>query len=226
MNKGLHWQERHVLSILPHPDDEAFGFSGTLMRYRQNQVPVSHVCATLGEMGRNMGQPPIANRETLPLIRKGELYESLLRMGVDQLYLLGRHDKMLEFEDLDELADQIGQIMEAVNPSVIYTFYPGLGVHQDHDALSWAVVRAVSRLNAGERPRLLCRPVVRDAENRLGPPHVVHDVSDLLPQKIAVISAHQSQVYQMIPQFREQIKDPDSELSLWFSTEAFWEYPL
>ncbi len=217
--------ERHVLSILPHPDDEAFGFAGTLIRYIEHNVPVTHVCATLGEMGRNMGNPPFANRETLPLIRRKELYQSMLRMGVSRLYLLGRHDKMLEFEDPDEVAEQVKEILEEIQPSIVYTFYPGLGVHQDHDALAWAVVRAVKKLKEELRPRIFCRAVVEEAEAKLGPPHRIHDVSDLLSQKLAVIRAHQSQVHQMFPQFEEQVNDPNSALSLWFSREIFWEYP-
>lgn len=62
--------ERHILVILPHPDDEAFGISGTLAKHVQNGTQVTYACLTLGEMGRNMGVPPFANRVTLPEIRK------------------------------------------------------------------------------------------------------------------------------------------------------------
>lgn len=63
-------KERQVLVIFPHPDDEAFGVSGTIATHIQNGTPVTYACLTLGEMGRNMGNPPFANRETLPDIRK------------------------------------------------------------------------------------------------------------------------------------------------------------
>lgn len=226
-NRGYNWrEEKQVLSILPHPDDEAFGFSGTLLRFKAHSVPVSHVCATLGEMGRNMGQPPLANRESLPRIRREELRRSMHLLGIHRLYLLGRHDKMLEFEDQDHLAQQVWEILAEEKPSVIFTFYPGLGVHQDHDALAWAVVQAVQQLEKKRRPRLFCRPVVENAEERLGPPDLVHDVTDLLPQKVDVMRAHRSQVHQMFPRFEEQVADPDSPLSRWLSQESFWIYPV
>ena len=69
-------KERHVLVIFPHPDDEAFGVSGTIASYIEMGVPVTYACLTLGEMGRNLGNPPFANRETLPAIRKKELQAS------------------------------------------------------------------------------------------------------------------------------------------------------
>ena len=30
-------QENHVLVVFPHPDDEAFGVSGTIMKYREKK---------------------------------------------------------------------------------------------------------------------------------------------------------------------------------------------
>ena len=66
-------QERHVLVIFPHPDDEAFGVSGTIAVHTERKTPVTYACLTLGEMGRNLGNPPFATRESLPDIRKAEL---------------------------------------------------------------------------------------------------------------------------------------------------------
>jgi LmbE family N-acetylglucosaminyl deacetylase len=63
---------QHILIILPHPDDEAFGVAGTAAKYLQGGDKVTYACLTLGEMGRNMGIPPFANRVTLPVIRKKE----------------------------------------------------------------------------------------------------------------------------------------------------------
>ena len=65
--------ERHVLVVFPHPDDEAFGVSSSIAAYIENGTPVTYACLTLGEMGRNLGDPPFATRESLPLIRKEEL---------------------------------------------------------------------------------------------------------------------------------------------------------
>ncbi len=68
-------------------------------------------------------------------------------MGIKDLRMLGFHDKTLEFEDVDFVADKIEAIIQEVNPSRIITFYPEHGVHPDHDAFGRAVVRAVSRMS-------------------------------------------------------------------------------
>ena len=67
-------------------------------------------------------------------------------MGIQDLRMLGFHDKTLEFEDVDFVADKIEAIIQEVNPSRIITFYPEHGVHPDHDAFGRAAVRAVSRM--------------------------------------------------------------------------------
>ena len=40
--------ERHVLVIFPHPDDETFSSAGTLASYIQKGIPVTYACLTLG----------------------------------------------------------------------------------------------------------------------------------------------------------------------------------
>ena len=47
--------ERHVLVIFPHPDDETFSSAGTIASYIEKGIPVTYACLTLGQMGRNLG---------------------------------------------------------------------------------------------------------------------------------------------------------------------------
>lgn len=44
--------ERHVLVIFPHPDDETFSSAGTLASYIQKGIPVTYACLTLGQNGQ------------------------------------------------------------------------------------------------------------------------------------------------------------------------------
>src|SRR5436309_14877624 len=78
-------KERQVLVIFPHPDDEAFGVSGTIATHIESGTPVTYACLTLGEMGRNMGNPPFTTREGLPKIRKEELKKAASALGIQDL---------------------------------------------------------------------------------------------------------------------------------------------
>jgi len=213
---------QRILVILPHPDDEAFGLSGTLAKAIENGAHVTYGCLTLGEMGRTMGIPPFANRVTLPKFRQKELEESCLAIGIQDLRLLGFHDKMIEFEDQDKLDETLDALIKEVAPDVIITFYPGYSVHPDHDATGAAVVRTVGRLPANERPPVLCLAFSRNTVENIGEPDVYNDVNDFLEQKVASVLAHRSQ-FQI-----KELEGPDSwkrrEVRERFGTERFWTY--
>jgi bacillithiol biosynthesis deacetylase BshB2 len=216
-------KERHVLVVFPHPDDEAFGVSGTMAAHIANGTPVTYACLTLGEMGRHMGQPPFATRESLPLIRKEELLNSAKAIGVQDLRMLGYRDKTIEFEDEEKLIGDITAIINEVKPSLIISFYPGYAVHPDHDACGEAVVKAVERLAGSERPKLHLVAFANRCEEAIGQPDVHHDVSAFAPIKIASLSAHQSQA-QLITGVVEKYKQGDPEAVERVNNERFWTY--
>jgi N-acetylglucosamine malate deacetylase 2 len=83
-----------------------------------------------------MVHPLFANRETLPLIRKQELMNACEIMGVTDLRMLGMRYKTMEFEDEKWLTGILRDTLMEVRPSLLITFYPGLGVHPDHNAMA------------------------------------------------------------------------------------------
>lgn len=216
--------ERHVLVVFPHPDDEAFGVSGTIASYIQNGSPVTYACLTLGEMGRNMGNPLIATRETLPKIRKKELQAACEAMGLKDLRMLGFRDKTLEFEDEEKLANVIFSLMDELKPSLIITFYPGYSVHPDHEACGRAVVRAVSRLPIEDRPKLHCVAFSNNCVEELGEPDIIHDVSAVQEIKMKTIRAHASQTQLFSQDMENKIKNKDPQALAWIQKERFWTY--
>ncbi len=217
-------KERHVLVVFPHPDDEAFGVSGTIHKHVLNGTGVTYACLTLGEMGRNMGTPPFATRESLPFIRKEELKAAAKVMGIQDLRMLGYRDKTVEFEDDELIAKRIYSIIEEVKPSLIITFYPGYSVHPDHDATGRAVVKAVSLIPENERPKLHCIAFSRDCYEKLGEPDIHHDVKDVLDVKIATLKSHKSQIQLMAKEWEERIKNNDPEVIKRFGEEHFWTF--
>jgi N-acetylglucosamine malate deacetylase 2 len=216
--------ERHILVVFPHPDDEAFGSAGYIAMQTQSGVPVTYVCGTLGEMGRNMGNPFFANRETLPEIRKQELEEACRVMGIQDLRLLGLRDKTLEFEDEEMLADRIEEVIHEVNPSLVVTFYPGYAVHPDHDAMGAAAIKAVERLPKDKQPKIYCKAFSKNCREELGEPDVLIDVSPVQEIKLAAIQAHRSQTEGMVASLKEQVAAGNTEALKWITTEDYWTY--
>jgi bacillithiol biosynthesis deacetylase BshB2 len=217
-------KERQVLVIFPHPDDEAFGVSGTIATHAANGTPVTYACLTLGEMGRNMGNPPFTTREGLPKIRREELKNAAAVLGIQDLRMLGFRDKTIEFEDDEKLIGLVTDLIEELKPSLLISFYPGYAVHPDHDATGAAVVAAVKRLPAEKRPKLNLVAFSANCVDEIGPADIVHDISPLADKKLGSIKAHRSQSEQLFKDRLDLIEKKDPETLAWLNNERFWTY--
>lgn len=217
-------KERQILVVFPHPDDEAFGVSGTIALHAENGTPITYACLTLGEMGRNMGNPPFTNREGLPDIRKRELKDAAIAIGIEEVRMLGFRDKTIEFEDEEKLVGTIYSIIEEVDPSLIITFYPGYSVHPDHDATGAIVVKAVHQIPAERRPKLNCVAFSKNCIEDLGEADIVNDISRVADKKLAAIQAHQSQTELMFQDMTDKLKSKDPQVLARINYERFWTY--
>lgn len=208
-------EERAVLAVFAHPDDETFGCGGTLARYTQAGVPVTLACMTRGEMGRNMGTPTFATRESLAAVRVAELTAACAELGIRDLRLLGVWDKTAEFWPTAELADRILAILREVRPSLVITQHPEFGGHPDHCAAGRATLAAILRLPPGDRPQVRCM-------GRLPNPDTEGFVVDIAgapaEAKLAATRAHRSQSEPMAPRIESW---PE-----WLRVERQFPYPL
>lgn len=217
-------EERHVLVVYPHPDDEAFSVAGTLRMYHNMGVPVTYACLTLGEMGRNLGNPPFATRESLPEIRRKELIAACEAIGIEDLRMMGLRDKTIEFEDDEKMVQMMTKLIDELNPSLVITFYPNYAVHPDHEATARAVVRAIRRMEESTRPRLYGVAFANDTLEGLGEPDITNDIRDVKEHKMASMKAHSSQTGWMLQEDAKRQEEGDTTESIWFANEAFYNY--
>ncbi|WP_100372909.1 bacillithiol biosynthesis deacetylase BshB2 [Bacillus sp. FJAT-45037] len=220
-------KERHVLVIFPHPDDEAFGVSGTIAMHASMGTPVTYACLTLGEMGRNLGNPPFATRESLPEIRKKELVKATEAIGVTDLRMAGLRDKTLEFEDDQKMTDLVTDLIDDCQPSLVITFYPEYSVHPDHEATARAVVRAIQQRVKSDRPILHCVAFSNGHEEKIGKADIINQIQPFVKQKMAALKAHISQTAWMIDDLEQMLSaGVDQHEAISFLTEKFWTYDV
>ncbi len=208
---------KKILVVLPHPDDEVFPMSGTLSQYILDGAQVTYVCLTLGEMGRNLGNPAFANRVSLPQVRKKELQHSCEIIGIQDLRFWGYHDKTVEFEPYEPLDKRILEVIEEVKPEIIFTYYPGHGVHPDHDACGAAVVRTVKEMAPEMRPEVWCCAF---PNREMRKPDRVLDISALIDKKLGALRAHSTQF--QVPNPLDPNKEEDKAFLERIKTEQFW----
>ena len=147
-------ENRRLLAVLAHPDDESFGPGGTLALYAHRGVEVHLACATRGEVGEVTEELLRGYRDV------GELREHELRCAAQHLRLTGvhfmgyrdsgmpgspdnRHPQALAAAPLDEVAARVTHLMRSLRPHVVITFDPIGGYrHPDHIAIQRATVAA------------------------------------------------------------------------------------
>jgi N-acetylglucosamine malate deacetylase 2 len=215
-------EERHVLVVYPHPDDEAFSVAGTIRLYSNMGVPVTYACLTLGEMGRNLGNPPFATRESLPEIRRKELIAACEAMGIEDLRMMGLRDKTIEFEDDEKMVQLVTNLIDELNPSLIFTFLPGFAVHPDHEATGRAVVEAVRRIPKEQRPRILACAFANNTIEKNGEPHVTIDIHSVKNDKVKALQAHTSQTAWMMTETSKRVEDGEVLSDSWLNVEKFY----
>src|SRR5690625_2315843 len=180
------------------------------MKFRKQNVPVTYLCGTLGQMGRNMGPTKFANRETLASTRKQELYDAGNLLDID-IKLLGYHDKTIEFEDRREVAEHIKSILEDIQPSLVITHYPDYAIHPDHNALGAATIEAVRLISPKKRLTVWAQAIEMNYEEHLGQPDIVHDIRENFDKKLQSILQHKSQAEGMLKKIDGELKIPEQE---------------
>ena len=149
---------KRILSVLAHPDDEAFGMGGTLALYAMQGAEVYLACATLGEAGDI--PPDFLQRHASPAaLRESELDCSADALALKQVFKLGfrdsgmagspdnQHPDALVARPLEEVVQRIAEVMREVRPDVVLTFDPVGGYfHPDHIRIHQATMLAFERV--------------------------------------------------------------------------------
>ncbi|HSF82719.1 MAG TPA: PIG-L family deacetylase [Anaerolineales bacterium] len=150
----MKYDNKALLAVLAHPDDESFGMGGTLALYARKGVSVYLVCATRGEAGvvddeYLQGYTSIAER------RMAELHCAAEKLGLAGVYFLdyrdsgmtgsqdNQHPQALMAAPLEQVASEVASYIRQLRPQVVLTFDPVGGYkHPDHIAVHRATVRA------------------------------------------------------------------------------------
>lgn len=153
--------KHRLVIIFAHPDDESFGFAGTLSAMTDAGHEATYIVGTRGEVGEILVEG-LATRETLGAVRESELRIALEMMGVTDLRLLGYRDSGMAGseenydprafinQDVDIVADAIAEVLIERQPTIVLTYgIDGIYGHPDHIMAHKVALAGV--LKAGER---------------------------------------------------------------------------
>lgn len=205
-----------LLLIVPHPDDEVYGASGTLMTHLEAGEPCGLVTLTRGEAGRTLGL--CDTPAELARMREVELAACLDVIGLTTPENVARGsvfehhqfpDKYLRDQPLETLVTVAREAMIRLRPETVLSFPPnGSNGHPDHVTTHRAVKAAWDSLPAGDRPRLWYYASDVAPENEALraewlPPNTRHDVSRFIVRKLQAIACHRTQALSTVDFIRK-----------------------
>lgn len=202
-----------ILAFAAHPDDETYGFGGTLALAARAGWRSVVCAATLGEGGeRHDGGPP--GREALAVTRRAELAASCSVLGAEPPVCWQLPDGALSA--MESQAARVSALLATYQPEIVLSLgRDGAYGHPDHLALARWVTEAVNV--AADPPTLLyaafpaglflpqyelCRaagimgdPPALDAGD-LGTAlsHYTIDIVSAAERKLSAIAAHRTQL--------------------------------
>lgn len=141
-------QERVILAVFAHPDDETF-VGPVLARYAREGAKVYLAIATQGEKGVNE-HAHIPGGEALAKVRHEEAVCSARQLGIQPPIFFGLSDGELGAitnplaKNVQDVADDVSNLITKLNPDVVVTWGPEGGYgHPDHRLVSDAVTQVI-----------------------------------------------------------------------------------
>ncbi len=200
-----------LLTVTAHPDDEAGGFGGSLLLYRERGVETYVICLTPGQAASNRGGAK--SEEDLIAMRTREFTNACKILKVTGSEILGFPDGRLDRFDFYTMAERLTQRVRELRPQVMLTFGPegAVTAHPDHSiaslvatlAFHWAgrSNRFTDQLSAGFKPhrpqKLYYATAPFTLPDRqpvsLPPASAAIDISPYIETKLAAFKAHTSQ---------------------------------
>ncbi len=137
-------QQRTLMAVHAHPDDECFMTGGVFARYSRAGARTVLVTCTRGEVGE-ISDPALATPENLAEVRAGELAESARILGISRVVQLGYRDsgmagtadnqdpRSFHQTDLEEATGRLVAVVREERPEVMVTYDENGGYgHPDH----------------------------------------------------------------------------------------------
>ncbi len=185
-----------VLVIAAHPDDEVLGCGATAARLAQDKHEVHFAILGEGITSRHTQRSDADESELAELHRQA--HAAATKIGAKSLVLHKLPDNRLDTMPLLEVVKVVEELVERVNPEVIYTHHPG-DLNVDHGVIHRAVLTA-TRPMAGQPVReIYAFEVPSSTEWAFGSlrpafrPNVFVDVSATLETKIAAMACYQTE---------------------------------
>ncbi len=125
-----------LLCFTAHPDDEAGGFGGTLLRYAERGVETHVVCLTPGQAATHRGGAK--SEDELSAMRRKEFEAAAKLLKVGHGTVLNYPDGKLDRQNFYAVVEDLTQRVREIRPHVVMTMGTegAITAHPDHSMVS------------------------------------------------------------------------------------------
>lgn len=188
---------KRLLLVFPHPDDESFSSVGVIRLAKSKGFKIILITLTQGGTGKIAINP---HGKSLKEIRVMELKDAANLLGIDELIIKDYDDARLKSQK--RWIKWLEKEMLKIRPGVVVTYdHTGISGHPDHITVSRIVKKIMKRKEL--KKTMLLWPVVSDKISKFLPavlkdvrvtPGYFYDLGIMgVYKKIAAITAHKSQ---------------------------------
>jgi N-acetylglucosamine malate deacetylase 1 len=203
---------QRVLVVAPHPDDEAIGCGGTLLRHKACGDVVSIAYITDGRRSRALGLGP----EEITRRRRLEAMAGARALGADRVEWLGLPEGEWTAVQLRPI---LRGLLHECAPEVVYA--PSrVDFHPEHCRVAEALALALAELPLGERPGVRVYQVQTPLTPVLA--NLMADTSDVAAGCIAALGTYITQQGNMGRALRQR-RYAAAFYGLKRQAEEFWE---
>ena len=177
-------ENKPILVIAPHADDEVLGVGGYLLHEKARGAEIMLVIGTIG--GTDIRQDYD--------VRMAEFNAVCERLGARGEVLFKNMDTLMDTLPAFEITSRLDRIVDSFRPDEIFINYRSL--HQDHIKL-YECALASMRLREGYSPRLVALYEYPFATTQVGPiggGYMYHDITDCIEEKVALFELYATQI--------------------------------
>ena len=133
-------QNKKILVVASHPDDEVFGCGGTLIKYSKMDYQIKIIFMTNGVTSRSQRR-----KDEIFKRRKAALMASKF-LGANHIKFFGFKDNQMDTVPLLKIVKKIEKEIIIFKPSIVFTHFNG-DLNIDHELTSRATITACRPIN-------------------------------------------------------------------------------
>ncbi len=181
-----------VLVISAHPDDEALGCGGTLLKHKSNGDDISWIIVTNVFESHGFSKERVASRQQ-------EIKKVADMFGFSSVHNLNYPTMSLDSTSLNTLIPKISEVFNEVKPEVIYVMNRS-DAHSDHRITFEAVAACTKSFRYPFIKKVLMYECLSETEfapalpEKAFIPNYFVDITSFFDQKVSIMNVYESEL--------------------------------